>query len=64
MEAKDALKKYDNKRKKGSNNVDRRASKGRKIRYVAHKKLENFMFPIPKNFDIENSQRLFSSLFQ
>ncbi|XP_063901697.1 protein AATF-like isoform X2 [Zophobas morio] len=27
-------------------NVDRRASKGRKLRYVVHEKLVNFMFPI------------------
>jgi Apoptosis-antagonizing transcription factor, C-terminal len=27
--------------------VDRKASKGRKIRYTKHPKLENFMFPLP-----------------
>jgi hypothetical protein len=45
--------------------VDRKASKGRKIRYVAHEKMKNFMYPIPtvteSNID---TQALFSSLFQ
>lgn len=34
------------------NDVDRRASKGRKIRYVPIKKLENFMTAIPINPNI------------
>lgn len=38
-----ALKSY----KKSQSKVDRKASKGRKIKYVAHEKLKNFMFPIP-----------------
>lgn len=38
-----ALKSY----KKSKSKVDRKASKGRKIKYVAHEKLKNFMFPIP-----------------
>ena len=29
--------------------VDRRASKGRKIRYTRHPKLENFMFPVARS---------------
>ena len=29
--------------------VDRRASKGRKLRYTAHPKLENFMAPEPRD---------------
>ena len=33
--------------KKNKSKVDRKASKGRKIKYVAHEKLKNFMFPIP-----------------
>jgi hypothetical protein len=27
-------------------NVDRKASKGRKLRYAVHPKLQNFMFPV------------------
>lgn len=46
--------------------VDRKASKGRKIKYVAHEKLANFMFPTPgvhedSSFDTD---RLYKSLFQ
>jgi protein AATF/BFR2 len=59
----EALRKY--RRKK--NNVDRKASKGRKIRYTVHDKLQNFMFPIPtvnpSSVTID-SDRLFASLFQ
>lgn len=55
-----------------SSDVDRKASKGRKIRYVVHAKLQNFMFPRP---DIGSSvsnhaslnvaqETLFASLFQ
>ena len=29
-----------------SHKVDRKASKGRKIRYTRHPKIENFMFPV------------------
>lgn len=32
-------------RKSRKKSVDRRASKGRKIKYVAHPKMQNFMFP-------------------
>ena len=55
-----ALKKY----KRAKSVVDRRASKGRKIRYVAHKKLENFMFPQHITESSISSERLFKSLFQ
>ncbi len=59
----EALRKY--RRKKS--NVDRKASKGRKIRYTVHDKLQNFMFPIPtvnpSTMTIDSS-RLFASLFQ
>ncbi len=59
----EALRKY--RRKK--TNVDRKASKGRKIRYTVHDKLQNFMFPIPtvnpSTMTIDSS-RLFASLFQ
>eukprot|EP01039_Chlorochromonas_danica_P009339 gene9339-10307_t len=33
-------------KKKKANNVDRKASKGRRLRYTVHQKLQNFMFPI------------------
>eukprot|EP01038_Epipyxis_sp_PR26KG_P010553 gene10553-14178_t len=56
-----ALRKY--KRKK--ENVERKASKGRKIRYKVHPKLQNFTFPIPcippAGLDVE---LLHASLFQ
>lgn len=55
-----ALKKY----KRSKSVVDRRASKGRKIRYVSHKKLENFMFPEHVAESSISSDRLFKSLFQ
>lgn len=63
-----ALKSY----KKSKSNVDRKASKGRKIKYVPHEKLKNFMFPIPlysmtsnNNFAGANDvDRLYQSLFQ
>jgi protein AATF/BFR2 len=46
--------------------VDRKASKGRKIRYVVHPKLQNFMFPIrstEKTSEID-TRILVDSLFQ
>ena len=55
-----ALKKY----KRSKSVVDRRASKGRKIRYVSHKKLENFMFPQHVAESSISSERLYKSLFQ
>ncbi len=56
----EALRKY--KRNKSSN-VDRKASKGRKLRYVVHDKLTNFMFPIPVTETVD-SDRIIASLFQ
>lgn len=54
--------------KRRKSNVDRKASKGRKIRYVVHSKLENFMFPTPLGNETTalafDSDRLFKSLFQ
>ena len=44
--------------------VDRKASKGRKIRYTIHSKLENFMFPEPGPISSTNIDRLFASMFQ
>lgn len=41
--------------------VDRKASKGRKLRYVVHPKLENYMFPVPRPH--VESDELFRSLF-
>ena len=58
------LKKY---KKNQHSNVDRKASKGRKIRYVPHTKLQNFMFPMgvtKKEELLIDSDRLFASLFQ
>lgn len=34
--------------KKSSGKVDTRASKGRKLRYVVHEKLQHFMAPVPQ----------------
>ncbi len=53
---------------KDKNNVDRRASKGRKIRYVVHEKLKNFTFPLQrevnskKNHVIMDEDVLFKSM--
>ena len=45
--------------------VERKASKGRKIRYKVHAKLQHFMFPVPAvppaGLDVD---RLMASLFQ
>jgi len=56
----EALRRYRQKRAQ----VDRRASKGRKIRYTVHTKLEHFMFPQPGPSSTVNIDRLFASLFQ
>jgi protein AATF/BFR2 len=56
----EALRKY----KKAKNDVDRKATKGRKIRYVVHPKLQNFMFPQPGPTPQVDVDRLFQSLFQ
>ena len=51
-------------RKKNKKLVDTRASKGRKIRFDTHEKLENFMAPIPLgDWHDEMSEELFGSLF-
>ncbi|XP_050092081.1 protein Aatf [Anopheles aquasalis] len=55
------LQKLRNKMKK---NVDTKATKGRKIRYVVHKKLVNFMAPIPDyDWTDDAKDELFGSLF-
>jgi hypothetical protein len=47
--------------------VERKASKGRKVRYNVHDKLQNFMFPLSLG-GVEvggiDSEKLFHSLFQ
>jgi protein AATF/BFR2 len=50
--------------KKRKADVDRRASKGRKLRYVVHKKLQNFMFPHEAPQTGMDVDRLLQSLFQ
>jgi len=50
------------KKRKGSK-VDRKASKGRKIRYVTHTKLENFAFPVNRPEPIISEEEWFHSLF-
>lgn len=54
------LKKY----KRSKVVTDRKASKGRKIRYMKHKKMENFMFPVHVQESATDSNKLFRSLFQ
>uniref|UniRef100_A0A182MUY9 Apoptosis antagonizing transcription factor/protein transport protein n=1 Tax=Anopheles culicifacies TaxID=139723 RepID=A0A182MUY9_9DIPT len=55
------LQKLRNKMKK---TVDTKASKGRKIRYVVHKKLVNFMAPVPDyDWTDDAKDELFGSLF-
>ena len=49
--------------------MERKASKGRKVRYNVHDKLQNFMFPVggslalTENISID-AEKLFQSLFQ
>ena len=51
-------------RKKSRKNVDRRASKGRKIRYALIEKLSHFMAPQPDAADDNPiANELFTSLF-
>ncbi|XP_052860216.1 protein Aatf [Anopheles cruzii] len=51
-------------RSKMKKNVDTRATKGRKIRYVVHNKLVNFMAPVPDyEWTDEAKDELFGSLF-
>ncbi|KAL3777679.1 hypothetical protein HJC23_007655 [Cyclotella cryptica] len=45
------------------NTVDRKASKGRKIRYVVHPKLVNFTFPIARKEPMIREDVWFKSLF-
>ena len=54
------LRKY----KKQKSDVDRRASKGRKLRYTVHKKLQNFMFPHEAPETSIDIDMLLQSLFQ
>ena len=42
-------------RKSRKKTVDRKASKGRKIKYVTHPKMQNFMFPQVRFHSIKNS---------
>jgi hypothetical protein len=54
-------------RKKAS--VERKASKGRKLRYTTHAKLQHFMFSVPNQMMAEEDvhtdrELLFASLFQ
>ena len=55
-----ALRKYRRTKAK----VDRKASKGRKIRYVVHAKLQNFTFPITQPEPAMDVNRLYQSLLQ
>ncbi|KAJ7089669.1 apoptosis-antagonizing transcription factor [Mycena belliarum] len=52
------------KQKKAKKKVDTRASKGRKLRYEVHEKLQNFMVPVPVPgmWHEEQIDELFSSL--
>ncbi|KAF5338614.1 hypothetical protein D9611_012816 [Ephemerocybe angulata] len=52
------------KQKKAKKNVDTKASKGRKIRYDVHEKIQNFMVPVPVTgaWHDEQIDELFSSL--
>lgn len=52
-------------RNKMKKSVDTRASKGRKIRYVVHNKLVNFMAPVPddNSWTEEAKTELYNSLF-
>lgn len=44
--------------------VDTKASKGRKLRYTVHEKIQNFMAPIPGEiWHEEQTDELFASLF-
>lgn len=45
------------------NTVDRKASKGRKIRYVVHPKMVNFMFPVARKEPMISDDVWFKSLF-
>lgn len=49
-------------KKKTKKDVDRRASKGRKIRYVVHEKLQNFTFPVSRPATSMGEDVLFKSM--
>ncbi|KAI9907514.1 hypothetical protein PsorP6_003507 [Peronosclerospora sorghi] len=49
--------------RKKKKNVNRKASKGRQVRYTVHPKLENFMFPEPYPKPEMDVTELFRSLF-
>lgn len=64
--AETALLKRRRKKANSSQNVDRKASKGRKIRYAVIPKLVNFTFPVERsnnNSSAMSEDELFSSLF-
>lgn len=50
--------------KKTKKAVDTKASKGRKLRYEVHEKLQNFMVPVPlrRGWHDEQIDELFASL--
>ena len=50
--------------KKNKEMIDRKASKGRKLRYTVHKKLQNFMFPHEAPEPSVDCDALLQSLFQ
>ncbi|CAM9142328.1 unnamed protein product [Ectocarpus sp. 12 AP-2014] len=50
-------------RKSRKKSVDRKASKGRKIKYVTHPKMQNFMFPQEYETPPMEPSELFASLF-
>ena len=49
-------------KRKTRKDVDRRASKGRKIRYVVHEKLQNFTFPVSRPASSMGEDILFKSM--
>ena len=52
------------KRKRKTKKVDRRASKGRKLKFEVHPKLENFMYPVQESQSHVDTDKLFQSLFK
>ena len=57
----EAIRKY---KKIKSKIIERKGSKGRKIRYTIHTKLQNYMYPISQPESEIDSNKLFQSLFQ
>ena len=62
--------KYLNKKKqmneqarKAKKDIDRRASKNRKIRYVVHEKILNFLTPLHNTLAVEGREALVNNLF-